>query len=211
MPCKLSWTESGESCPAIRPSCSGRLVRRASSSADSRGSDAVAHLIDFTAEEYPDAGKGREYKHAFLSAGNPAGLAELAVLSEVWRSRKTLRKRLMWKSLMSGQGRRLQLGKLRPELGDLLATLLSAARSPLAEEVIHGLVTALPMDSLDQVLESSPEVIAGVIGRNPQFASCPKVWTSKPEYQTRPATALIACRRGGCCRRPGRMKSSGWP
>jgi len=158
---------------------------------DSGDQSAVARLIKLAAEEYPEAEKGREFKRAFLGAGKPAGLAELVVLRGLALSKQH---KAFDAEDLDIQARSAALWDDSEQALDLLASLLTADRSPLAEKVIYGLATALPMSSIGQVLEASPEIIAGVIGHSPQLASSPKLWASKPEYQRRAASALVTCR-----------------
>jgi hypothetical protein len=151
----------------------------------------VARLIELAAEEYPEAGKGREFKRALLSAANLAGLAELALLRGLALSKQH---KAIDAEDLDIQARSAALWKEFEQAWSLLAGLLTTGHSPLSEKVINGLVTAMPLNLLGKVLEASPEIIAGVIEHNPQLASSPKLWASKPEHQTRAAAALVTCR-----------------
>ena len=156
----------------------------------SGGPDPVARLIEFAAEEYPEPSKGREYKRAFLSAGNSAGLSELAVLRGLAISKQH---EAFDGAELDVRARSASLWGICDEALELLVRLLNGPRSPLAEEIIQGLAGAIPVSCLSQILELPAEIVAGVITRNPAIASNPMLWASKPEHQARAAAALDVC------------------
>ncbi len=158
---------------------------------DSAGTNAVASLIEFAAEEYPEPGKGSEYKLAVLGAGNRTGLSELSVIRGL---AFTKQHHAFDAKELDLRARSAGLWKKPEEAWDLLKSLLATDCSPLAEEIIHGIVAGLPVSYLSQVLEASSDIIAGIIGRNQQLAISPTLWASKPEHQSRAAAALLKCR-----------------
>ncbi|MDB5385567.1 MAG: hypothetical protein JWM11_1213 [Planctomycetaceae bacterium] len=154
-----------------------------------RPSTVVNELILYTAKEFPEPDAGRDYKRAFL-VENVAGLPEMDLikglaLTETYASFNV--------HVLQMRQRAAAFWASEEQAWGLLVWLLTESHNPLGEQAILGLTEAMPTVRLQNALASSPEVLVGIIRREPRFASEESLWRD-PSKQSIAAKALLACR-----------------
>lgn len=157
----------------------------------SAGTNAIAKLIGYIADEFPEPEMAREYKQAFFKAGNPAGLSEPLVL----RGLTTAERSRAFDSVdLEIRSRSASLWDSSDEAWDLLTQILNTPQTLLVEEAVVGLCSSMPLRFLRPALDASPEVFAGILSHNPALACTAELWTVPLDYQSRAVASLLICR-----------------
>jgi len=149
----------------------------------------VDELICYAAEEYPEPDAGGDYKRAFLGE-NLAGLSETKLIKGLSLSEKYAS---FDPEVLQMRARSAALWSTEEKAWALLVDLLSGTPNRLGEEAILGLTSVMPPTLLREALASPPEVLVGIIRREPKLAYDEHLWDS-PEKQSFAAEALSACR-----------------
>ena len=149
----------------------------------------VDELIHYTAEEYPEPDAGSDYKRVFFGE-NLGGLPEMELL----RALSVTEKCASFDADVLGiRERAASLWSTEEQAWRLLVGLLTESRNRLGEEALLGLTSAMPASRLHEALASPPEVLAGIIRREPRLACTDFLWQD-PAKHTVAAQALSACR-----------------
>lgn len=151
--------------------------------------DVIDELIRYAANEYPLPEDGQDYKLAFFGE-NVVKLSETQLIKGLCFSDRYAS---FTPELLQLRARCVRLWADEEQAWNLLVDLLGGALNPLGEEAVEALTSAMPAAQLQKAVWSRPEVLTGIIRREPRLATSEHLWAS-PERQSFAAEAMNACR-----------------
>lgn len=144
-------------------------------------------LVSFAADQFPGATAGVEFKTAMLGPNSFTGLPEYAVIRAL---AETEHHGAFDASALQVRPRSAALWAAGTDAWGLMSRLLAGHGTPLSEDVLSGLIDAMPAEALLAALDVGGGVLEGFVRRSPQVAATPQYWSLPLERQAHASRAI---------------------